>query len=86
MTFAAIVQAVIQEFVQAEQSKVEPATRRNWWRSGKRRESLEQRVNELVAENEQARATGGGSGAERGDSGGVAEAGRGQGRSGVSRR
>ena len=33
-TFGSVVQAVIQEFVKAEQSKAEPATRRSWGRSG----------------------------------------------------
>ncbi len=46
-----IVQAVIQEFVKAEQTKVEPAYKTELGEERKRRESLEQRVNELVAEN-----------------------------------
>ena len=76
-------QAVIQEFVKAEQSKAEPAYKAELVEERRRRESLEQRVNELVAENERTRASGGGSGAERGDSRGAAEAGSGEGRSGV---
>lgn len=51
-----IVQAVIQEFVKAEQSKAEPAYKTELVEERRRRESLEQRVNELVAENERARA------------------------------
>ena len=51
-----IVQAVIQEFVKAEQAKAEPAHRVELAEERKRRESLEQRVNELVAENERSRA------------------------------
>jgi hypothetical protein len=51
-----IVQAVIQEFVQAEQRKAEPAYKTELVEERRRRENLEQRVNELVAENERARA------------------------------
>ena len=50
-----VVQAVIQEFVKAEQSKAEPAYRTELVEERKRRESLEQRVNELVAENDRSR-------------------------------
>ena len=50
-----IVQAVIQEFVKAEQTKAEPAYKTELVEERKRRESLEQRVNELVAENQQPR-------------------------------
>jgi hypothetical protein len=50
-----IVQAVIQEFVKAEQSKVEPAYKTELVEERRRRESLEQRVNELVAENDRSR-------------------------------
>ena len=50
-----IVQAVIQEFVKAEQSKAEPAYKTELVEERRRRESLEQRVNELVAENERSR-------------------------------
>ncbi len=50
-----IVQAVIQEFVKAEQSKVEPAYKTELVEERRRRETLEQRVNELVAENERSR-------------------------------
>lgn len=53
----AIVQAVIEEFVKAEQSKAEPAYKVELGEERKRRESLEQRVNELVAENHRSRAT-----------------------------
>ena len=52
----AVVQAVIQEFVKAEQTKAEPAYKVELVEERKRRESLEQRVNELVAENQRTRA------------------------------
>ena len=52
----AIVQAVIQEFVKSEQSRAEPAYKTELVEERRRRESLEQRVNELVAENERSRA------------------------------
>jgi hypothetical protein len=51
-----IVQAVIQEFVKAEQTRAEPAYKTELVEERKRRESLEQRVNELVAENQKTRA------------------------------
>src|SRR5579864_4317201 len=51
-----MMQAVIQEFVKAEQSKAEPAYKAELAEERKRREGLEQRVNELVAENERTRA------------------------------
>ena len=51
-----MMQAVIQEFVKAEQSKAEPAHKAELLEERRRREHLEQRVNELVAENERARA------------------------------
>jgi hypothetical protein len=51
-----IVQAVIQEFVKAEHSKAEPLHKAELLEERRRRESLEQRVNELVAETERARA------------------------------
>jgi hypothetical protein len=51
-----MMQAVIQEFVKAEQSKAEPAHKAELQEERRRRESLEQRVNELVAENEKTRA------------------------------
>lgn len=51
-----LMQAVIQEFVKAEQSKAEPAHRAELAEERRRRENLEQRVNELIAENERARA------------------------------
>lgn len=52
-----IVQSVIQEFVKAEQTRAEPAYKVELVEERKRRESLEQRVNELVAENQRTRAT-----------------------------
>ena len=51
-----VVQAVIQEFVKAEQTRAEPAYKVELVEERKRRESLEQRVNELVAENQRTRA------------------------------
>jgi hypothetical protein len=51
-----IVQAVIQEFVKAEQTKAEPEYKVELTEERKRRESLEQRVNDLVAENQRTRA------------------------------
>lgn len=51
-----IVQAVVQEFVRAEQSKAEPGYKTELLEERRRRESLEQRVNELVAETDRARA------------------------------
>jgi hypothetical protein len=51
-----MMQAVIQEFVKAEQSKAEPAHRAELVEERRRRENLEQRVNELVVENEKTRA------------------------------
>ena len=51
-----MMQAVIQEFVKAERSKAEPAHKAELVEERRRRESLEQRVNELVAENEKTRA------------------------------
>ena len=51
-----VVQAVIQEFVKAEQSRAEPAYKTELLDERKRRETLEQRVNELVAENQRSRA------------------------------
>ena len=51
-----IVQAAIQEFVKAEQSKAEPLHKAELLEERRRRESLEQRVNELAAEAERARA------------------------------
>src|ERR1043166_7593582 len=50
-----IVQSVIEEFVKSEQRKVEPAYKTELLEERRRRESLEQRVNELVAENERSR-------------------------------
>src|SRR5215472_8111195 len=51
-----IVQAVVQEFVRAEQSKAEPGYKTELLEERRRRETLEQRVNELVTETERARA------------------------------
>jgi hypothetical protein len=51
-----LVHAVVQEFIKAEHSRVEPAYKTELQEEKRRRETLEQRVNELVAENERARA------------------------------
>jgi hypothetical protein len=51
-----LVRQTIQEFVQAEQKKAEPAYKTELQEERKRRESLEARVNHLVDENRKARA------------------------------
>ena len=51
-----IVQAVIQEFVKAEKARAAPAYKAELTEERKRRENLEQKVNELVAENQRSRA------------------------------
>ena len=51
-----IIRQAIQEFVQAEQRKAEPAYKAELQDERKRRESLEGRVNQLVEENRKARA------------------------------
>jgi predicted RNase H-like nuclease (RuvC/YqgF family) len=51
-----IVRQAIQEFVQSEQRKAEPAYKTELQDERKRRESLEARLNQLVEENKRARA------------------------------
>ena len=51
-----VVRQTIQEFVQAEQRKAEPAYKAELQDERKRRESLEGRLNQLVEENRKARA------------------------------
>ena len=51
-----LVQAAVQEFIRAEQTRTEPTYKTELQDEKRRRETLEQRVNELVAENERARA------------------------------
>ena len=51
-----LVQSVVQEFIKAEHTRTEPAYKTELQEEKRRRETLEQRVNELVAENERARA------------------------------
>ena len=51
-----VVRQTIQEFVQAEQRKAEPAYKAELHEERKRRESLEGRMNQLVEENRKARA------------------------------
>lgn len=51
-----IVRAAIEEFVQAQQHKAEPAYKTELQDERKRREGLEARVNQLVEENRKARA------------------------------
>ncbi|HUA18310.1 MAG TPA: hypothetical protein VMB25_06160 [Bryobacteraceae bacterium] len=50
-----LIRGVIEEFVQAEQVKAEPAYKTELLDERKRREELERRVNELVKENERSR-------------------------------
>jgi hypothetical protein len=50
-----MIRGVIDEFVQAEQAKVEPAYKTELIEERKRREDLERRVNELVHENQRSR-------------------------------
>jgi ATP/maltotriose-dependent transcriptional regulator MalT len=50
-----IIRGVIEEFVQAEQAKAEPAYKAELLDERKRREDLEKRVNELVQENHRSR-------------------------------
>jgi vacuolar-type H+-ATPase subunit I/STV1 len=52
-----VVRHVIEEFMRAEQSKAEPAYKAELVEERKRREALESRLNQLVEENRQARAT-----------------------------
>lgn len=52
-----VVRHVIEEFMRAEQSKAEPAYKAELIEERKRRETLESRLNQLVEENRQARAT-----------------------------
>jgi hypothetical protein len=51
-----VVRQVIEEFLNAERSKAEPAYKAELVEERKRRESLESRLNQLVEENRQARA------------------------------
>src|SRR5262252_2047061 len=51
----AIVRQAVQEFARNEQTKSEPAYKAELVEERKRRESLEKRVNELVAENKRSR-------------------------------
>jgi Rad3-related DNA helicase len=51
-----LVRAAIEEFVQAQQQKAEPAYKAELQDEKKRREGLESRVNQLVEENRRARA------------------------------
>ena len=50
-----VVRAVLEEFVRGEQMKVEPAQKNELTEERKRRETLETRVNELIAENQRSR-------------------------------
>jgi hypothetical protein len=52
----AIIRDALEEFVKAERSKAEPAYKMELTEERKRREQLEQRVNELVDENNRSRA------------------------------
>ena len=50
-----IIRGAIEEFVRAEQAKAEPAYKTELLEERKRREQLEQRMNELIHENERSR-------------------------------
>jgi len=50
-----LIREVIQEYVSAERSEKEPAYKAELMEERRRREALERRVNELIAENERAR-------------------------------
>jgi hypothetical protein len=50
-----LIRGVIEEFVQAEQVKTEPAYKAELLEERKRREDLEKRVNDLVQENHRSR-------------------------------
>ena len=50
-----LIRGVIEEFVQAEQTKAEPAYKAELLDERKRREELEKRVNDLVQENQRSR-------------------------------
>jgi hypothetical protein len=52
----AVIRDAIQEFVRIEQAKAEPAYKTELTEERKRREQLEQRLNELVEENQRSRA------------------------------
>lgn len=52
-----VIRQTLQEFVRAQQEKAEPAYKAELHEERKRRESLEQRLNQLVEENRKARAT-----------------------------
>ena len=52
-----VVRHVIEEFMRAEQSKAEPAYKAELVEERRRRETLESRLNQLVEENRQARAS-----------------------------
>ena len=56
LNIRSIIHDAIQEFVNAEKSKAEPAYKAELLDERKRRENLEQRVNELVEENRRSRA------------------------------
>src|SRR5580704_15422117 len=55
MGLRSIVRGVIEEFVQAEQAKAEPAYKAELLDEKKRREHLERRVDELIQENRRSR-------------------------------
>ena len=53
----ALVRSAIEEFLQVQQAKSEPAYKTELVEERRRREQLERRVNELVEENKRSRAT-----------------------------
>jgi hypothetical protein len=50
-----VVRAVLEEFVRGEQMRIEPAQKTELTEERRRRETLETRVNELIAENQRSR-------------------------------
>jgi regulator of protease activity HflC (stomatin/prohibitin superfamily) len=79
----AVVRQAIQEFVNNEQAKAEPAHKAELQEERRRREQLERRVNELVEENKRSRKDGGGGGTRIGGAGGTAASGCGEGGPGL---
>ena len=75
MDIQAIVRQAVEEYANAEKTKSEPAYKAELTEERKRREQLERRMNELVAENERSREGRGGGGAQLGGTGGTATAG-----------
>ena len=79
-----IVQQAIEEFLRAQQQKVEPTYKTELLDERKRREALEGRLNQLVEENRRARAAAEGGGAASKNPRRTPEARCGKGRAGLS--